>query len=270
MPVVEDVGPAFVRADACNGFSQRALTEAAPVLLEKVRRNGVAVLAIRHSHHFSALWPDVEPFAEQGLVALSFVNGLACVVPCGGHKPVFGTNPMAFATPRLGADPLVFDQASSSVANGDVRIAVRNGTLLPPDAGIDRDGQVTRSPQAILDGGALLPFGGYKGSSIALMIEVMGAALTGGQFSAEVDWSAYPGAETPRTGQLLIVIDPVRGHNAPFAQRVQDLCARVYGAGQERLPGDRRYACRRRAMQRGIPLTFAQRDRLEALEAAAF
>ena len=253
-PVVEDAADAFVRVDAMNGFAQPALARGTPLLLEKVKRSGIALLAIHNSHHFGALWPDVEPFAERGLVALSFVNSFACVVPVGGRKPVYGTNPIAFAAPRAGGDPIVFDQSSSALANGDVRMAAREGRALPQGSGVDRTGAPTTDPKAILDGGALLPFGGYKGASLAMMVEILAAALTGGQFSFEVDWSAHPGAETPRTGQLLIVIDPEAGGGRRFAERVEQLIGRIRDAGQERLPGDRRHDNRRAAERDGIPI----------------
>lgn len=265
VPVLHDVAPGFIRVDAGNGFAQPALALASDLLVAKARRNGVALLAIRNSHHFGALWPDVEPFAEQGLVALSFVNSFACVVPHGGHAPVFGTNPMAFAAPRAGAPPLVFDQASSALANGDVRLALEAGEPLPAGAGVDREGRPTQSPAAVLDGGALLPFGGYKGSSIAMMIEVLGAAVTGGNFSFEVDWSAHPGAETPRTGQLVLLIDPGAGGNAGFLLRLETLVTRIRDAGQERLPGDRRHARRADTLRHGIPIPLDKLQRLVEL-----
>lgn len=267
-PVVEDVAAAFVRVDARNGFAQPALAAGTPLLLEKVKACGIALLAVRQSHHFGALWPDVEPFARQGLVALSFVNSFACVVPIGGSKPVYGTNPIAFAAPRAGGDPIVFDQAASALANGDVRIAAREGRSLPPGSGVDRTGAPTTDPKAILDGGALLPFGGYKGAALAMMVEILAAALTGGQFSFEVDWSAHPGAETPKTGQLLIVIDPDAGAGRSFVDRVETLVGRIADAGQERLPGDRRYALRRRAAEIGIPIAPALLKELSALAGA--
>src|SRR5690606_30733895 len=152
------------------------------------------LLSIRHSHHFGALWPDIEPFARRGFIALAMVNSMRSVVPHGAHRPVYGTNPLGFAAPRDAADPLVFDQASSSMANGDVQIAAREGRMLPEGTGVDRDGNPTTDPSAVLDGGALLPFGGHKGSSIAMMMEIMSAALSGGDFSFEVDWSGFPGA----------------------------------------------------------------------------
>ncbi|MGE7368679.1 Ldh family oxidoreductase [Neorhizobium sp. NPDC001467] len=265
IPQVEDVGPAFVRVDAKGGFAQPALSAARPLLIEKIKENGVAVLAIRRSHHFSALWPDVEPFAEAGYVALSVVNSMACVVPHGGRKAVFGTNPMAFASPRAGAAPFVFDQASSAIAHGDVQIAARAGHELRPGTGVDRDGQATTDPRHVLAGGALLPFGGHKGNSIALMVEILSAALTGGYFSGEFDWSGHKGAQTPFTGQFFIVIDPTRGGNAVFAERVAGICDLVLDAGQERLPGDRRHATRAQNEKTGIPLSAQDHAKLLAL-----
>jgi len=256
-PVVEDRGPAFLRVDARNGFTLPALAAARPALLEKVRANGIALLTIRDSHHFGALWPDVEPFARDGFIALAMVNSMATVAPAGGSRPVYGTNPLAFATPRGGDDPLVFDLASSFMSNGDVQIAAREGRPLPEGAGIDRHGQPTTDPKAVLDGGALLPFGGYKGAAIALMMEVMSAGLSGGQFSFEVDWSAHPGAATPKSGETIIVIDPDRGAPRPFRDRIETLLGAIRAAGGERLPSDRRYRNRRETLRHGIPISEA-------------
>ncbi|MGH8435716.1 MAG: Ldh family oxidoreductase [Pseudomonas sp.] len=268
LPVVEDVAAGFVRVDAGRGFAQPALAAARPLLVEKARNAGIAVLAIRNSHHFAALWPDVEPFAREGLVALSLVNSFACVVPHGGQRALFGTNPIAFAAPRDGGDPIVFDLATSAIANGDVQIAARNGASLPAGMGVDSRGQATADPQAILDGGALLPFGGYKGSALSMMVELLAAALTGGHFSFEFDWSKHPDAQTPWTGQLLIVIDPSKAAGQNFAARSQELVSQMHAAGQPRLPGDRRYRERAKAQTQGIPIAVHELARLRALAQA--
>jgi delta1-piperideine-2-carboxylate reductase len=268
VPVVEDVGPAFVRVDAANGFAQPALGAATPLLLEKAKAAGIAILAIRSSHHFAALWPDVEPFAEQGLVALSVVNSMTCVVPHGAQKPLFGTNPIAFAAPRSAGQPLVFDLATSAIANGDVQIAAREGRMLAAGMGVDHAGQPTQDPKAILAGGALLPFGGYKGSALSMMVELLAAALTGGNFSFEFDWSRHPGAQTPWTGQLLIVIDPDRGSGQQFAERSEELVRQMLGAGQERMPGDRRYRQRAQSLAEGIRIPIRDWEQLQELAGA--
>lgn len=254
-PVVEDVAPAMLRGDGRNGFALPVLEMARPALLSKAQANGIALLTVRNAHHFSAVWPDIEPFAREGLIAMAMINSMASVVPHGGHRKLYGTNPLGFAAPRAGGDPLVFDQATSALSNGDVQIAAREGLALPPNSGVDRHGNPTTDPKAVLDGGALLSFGGYKGSSIGMMMEIMAAGLAGGRFSYEVDFSEHPGAATPNAAQTYIVIDPGRGAVADFAARIESLIAEIHGAGQDRLPGDRRYANRREAVANGIPLS---------------
>ena len=266
-PIVEDVAPGLVRVDGNNGFAQPALLAARDLFAAKARINGIALLAVRNSHHFGALWPDIEPFARDGFIAQMMVNSMASVVPHGGSKRVYGTNPLGFAVPRAGTDPLVFDQASSTWSNGDVQIARREGRALPAGVGVDRTGQPTTDPDAVLEGGALLAFGGHKGSAIAMMMEVMAAGLGGGDFSFEVDWSRHPGAATPRTAQTIILIDPARGAPRDFSMRIEALISAIHDAGQDRLPGDRRYANRRDSHLNGISLDAAVLARLRDLAA---
>lgn len=267
VPQVTDVASGFVRVDAANGFAQPALEAARALLVEKARSAGIALMAIHNSHHFAALWPDVEPFAEQGLVALSVVNSMTCVVPHGADRPLFGTNPIAFAAPRADGLPIVFDLATSAIAHGDVQIAARKGERLPPGMGVDGLGQPTQDPRAILEGGALLPFGGHKGSALSMMVELLAAALTGGNFSFEFNWSDHPGARTPWTGQLLIVIDPSKTAGQSFAERSQELVRQMHAAGLRRLPGDRRHRTRLRSEQEGIVLDAEELQGLGALAA---
>lgn len=218
-PKVSDVAAGYVRVDAAGGFAQPALAAARELLVAKARNAGIAVLAIHNSHHFAALWPDVEPFADEGLVALSVVNSMTCVVPHGARKPLFGTNPIAFAAPCAEHDPIVFDMATSAMAHGDVQIAARAGQQLPEGMGVDANGEPTTDPLAILEGGALLPFGGHKGSALSMMVELLAAALTGGNFSWEFDWSGHPGRRHPGPGSCLSSSTPARqkASNLPSA-----------------------------------------------------
>ncbi|KRW61507.1 Ldh family oxidoreductase [Pseudomonas sp. TTU2014-080ASC] len=268
-PVVSDAAASYINVDAGGGFAQPALAAARPLLVEKARQNGIALLAIHNSHHFAALWPDVEPFAEEGLIALSVVNSMTCVVPHGARKPLFGTNPIAFAAPRAGGEPLVFDMATSAIAHGDVQLAARAGKELAPGTGVDRDGQPTNDPREVLDGGALLTFGGYKGSALSMMVELLAAGLTGGNFSFEFDWSKHPGAQTPWTGQLLIVIDPSKSSGEAFANRCETLVERMQGVGQERMPGQNRHQNRAKALVEGVSLNADELAKLRELAGQA-
>jgi delta1-piperideine-2-carboxylate reductase len=267
VPQMDDVAPGVLRVDACNGFAQIAVELAREPLMRKARGNGIAILAIRNSHHFAALWPDVEPFARAGFVAISFVNAKRRMSLWDGDKTLLGTNPLAFAVPATDGHPLVFDQASSVVAQGEVLLAAKEGRLVADGVGTDAQGRPTRDPNAILDGGALLAFGGHKGASIAFMVEVMAAAVTGGQFGYEHDQTGYPAAQTSRAGQCVILIDPDRSAGSSFGARVEALLQQVGASGVSRLPGMHRYARREKSHTAGIPISDDAWELIETLSA---
>lgn len=254
VPTASEVGPSFLRIDARNGFAQPAFETFRLQIARMLQDTGVAVVAINNSHHFSALWPELEPFAQEGHVGLSVVTGYQVVVPPGGRKRVLGTNPIAFATPVAGSAPVIFDFATSTMSYGDLRIAAGKGRKVPMGTGVDREGRLSDDPAAIEEGGGILPFGGHKGAALSMMVEVLASALTGGQFAAEVDYTGFPGADAPKTGQLLIFIDPRRGGNDRFSDRVADLVALLRDAGQERLPSQQRYERRARSLAEGISI----------------
>jgi delta1-piperideine-2-carboxylate reductase len=249
IPVVADAAPGLVATGAANGFAQPALRASAPLLRDKARRQGIAAVAIRDSHHFGAVWPDIEPFAVDGFIALAMVNGRQRMAVWGGKRKVFGTSPMGFACPRPGRLPLVWDQASSVMAQGDVLLAAQRGEQLPPGVGLDADGRPITDPRTLLDSGAALPFGGYKGASIAFMIEIVAGALTGACFGYEDRSSEYPGAQTSKAGQTVILIDPTLVPGNRYVERVEGLFAAIAESGVERLPADRRYRRREQALR---------------------
>lgn len=241
VPIVEDAAPGIVTVDGANGFAQPALAAARPLLARKAREQGIALLAIRNSHHFAALWPDVEGFAEEGFVALAFLHSRARIVPAGGDSKLFGTNPMAFACPNAQGDPVVWDQASAVMANGDIQIAAQEGRILPEPVGLDMSGRPTADPREVLASGMQLAFGGHKGSMIAMMVEIMSAAITGARFGFEDESAGFPGAKTSNAGETIILIDPGPSAGQSFAARAGELFDRVATNGKARLPGARRH-----------------------------
>ena len=255
-PQVDRVSESFIRVDAQNGFVQPALRAADQDVRDAISKSGIAVVAVHDGHHFSALWPELEEYARRGLVALGMIaSGKLAVAPKGTHQPVFSTNPFGFATPVDGADPVVFDFATSSISHGDLQLHRRDGKKVPPGTGIDAEGNETDDPDTILTEGAILPFGGHKGALFSLMIEVLAAGLTGGPFTYEVDAEAPEGAHTFRTGQLYIIMDPERGGNDVYGSRIAAFVEMLRDAGMTRMPGDRRYATRADAEEQGIPVT---------------
>lgn len=253
---VEDRAPGVVFVDANNGFAQGAVARSRDLAIGKARRNGIAIVCIHDSHNFASLWPDLEPFARAGLLALGFVHSRSRIVAPGSRKPVLGTNPIAVAVPREGAPPIVWDMAASPMAHGDVILAAKSGKPLPPGVGVDRDGQPTTDAQAVLDGGAMLPYAGHKGFLAALLVEVMAAALTGSRFGFEDTSGRIPGAVTSNAGETILLVNP-GSTTDDFAARIELLVGALAEAGVDRLPADRRYANREKAAREGIAIPEA-------------
>lgn len=261
MPVEVSRSPSMLVLDAMNGFTQYALENARGAIMTKASRTGTAILLIRNSHHFSALWPDIEGFAREGFIAFSCVTSRARLTAWSGGGPVFGTNASAFACPRAQGDPVVWDQATSILSQGDLLLAAKEGRAVPLDVGVDANGEPTDDPNAILKGGALHPFGGRKGASIAFMVEVLAAGLSGGVFGYE---SPAQGTMPSKGGQFVMIIDPRRA-GADVGTRVEGLVDAVHAAGSPDLPGDRRYRRRALACSEGIVVSDDALAMLERL-----
>jgi len=263
-PTLKVTDSAVVHVDAHYGFCPLALKVGEPALQEKAGKHGIAALAIHNTYNIAALWPEVERLAEQGLVAFAFTASNAYVAPAGGQKPVYGTNPMAFGFPRKAHPPLVFDQASSASARGEIQLHLRDGKTLPEGWAIDINGNPTTDPAAALQG-AQLPFGGHKGASLALMVELLAGALIGDLFSVESSAHDTHGAGAPLGGEFIIAIDPVHCGPNNHLDRAEYLFSQVLEQPGTRLPSDRRYQKRKISVLEGVQVSTLILDELEAL-----
>ena len=262
-PKIDDVADkAIVKVHAGGGFSPLAFEQGAPLLAAKAKRFGIAALAINDCVHFSALWPEVEQLAEQGVAALAMCPSNAYVAPAGGNAPLLGTNPLAFAWPNGDAPPYVYDFATSVAARGEIELHRLDGKPLPDGWGIDADGAPSRDPAAVL-AGALLPFGGHKGSAISTMIEILAAVWIGDHLSCES--SETDGGLAPNHGTLHIALDPAAFAATDRLAHAEKLLAAIRAQGA-RLPSERRYAARAAAAKEGIAISQENLDRLQRMQ----
>ncbi|WP_374291952.1 Ldh family oxidoreductase [Paenirhodobacter enshiensis] len=265
VPVLTTDSSAIVRVDAAGGYGPGAFRCGLPALIERTRALGLAALVINDCTHFSALWHEVEALTDAGLAALAMCPSYATVAPAGGIRPLLGTNPMAFGWPRPGPTPYVFDFATSVTARGEIELHRRAGTPLPEGQALDAEGHPTTDPEAAL-AGAMLPFGGHKGSAIATMIELLAGAMIGDFNSSEaLDWLGTT-ALLPRHGELILAFDPARfaGGRADPLARAEGLLDAIVGQGA-RLPSQRRFEARVRARAEGVALTEAEIALLDRL-----
>ncbi|WP_029030285.1 Ldh family oxidoreductase [Salinarimonas rosea] len=267
-PEVFDHSPAIVRVDAKRAFSNLAFDRGLPLLVSKARSVGIAAMAINNCFHFAALWPEVEALAEQGLAAIAMSPSHSWVAPAGGAKPVFGTNPFAFAWPRPSGEPFVFDFATSVVARGEIQLAERNGQPIPEGWALDHAGHPTTDPSAALEG-AMLTFGGHKGSALSAMIELMAGPLVGDLMSSEsMAFDGGAGA-APFHGELVVAFDPrtfLGGSVDDHLARTEALFERIVDSGA-RLPSQRRFEARARSEREGVLVPRSLYAELDALRA---
>lgn len=264
-PAAERVRPGLLRVDAANGFAYPAFDAAFERLPKMAAENGIAVAAITRSHHCGVAGWHVERLADSGLVAILFANTPKAIAPWGGNQALYGTNPVAFAAPREDAPALVIDLATSQVARGLILKAAQAGEPIPEGWALDADGNPTTDAEAALTG-TMQPLGGAKGAALALMIELMAAALTGAHFGYEASSFFTSDGPAPGVGQLVIAIDPdaAAGRDG-FAQRLETIIAAIEAQDGVRLPGTRRLAGRAKAVSEGVTVDSAALERAEAL-----
>jgi len=254
-----------IRVDANYGFAFPAISLAISEITKTCKNFGIAAASISHSHHFGQAGRHVERLAEDGLIGLMFGNTPKAIPPWGGTKPLFGTNPIAFASPRETAAPLVIDMSLSKVARGKVMVANQLNEKIPEGWAIDKEGRPTTDAKKALEG-AMLPIGDAKGSALALMVEMLAAGLTGSNFGFEASSFLNAEGDSPGVGQLIIAIDPSFFSGESFAERTETLVGAILEQPSTRLPGDKRIEKRKvREMSQTITISKDLYEKIELL-----
>jgi len=262
-PTLETVRPGALAVDAANGFAFPALDFAFEPLAGCARAQGIALAGFRRSHHCGVAGAAVERYARNGLVALMFANSPGAMAPWGSSRPLFGTNPIAFAAPLAGSEPLVVDVSLSKVARGKIMAANQKGQAIPADWAFDAEGRPTTDAKAAL-AGTMAPLGDAKGTALALMVELLAAGLTGANYAYEATSFFDDKGAPPGVGQLIVCIDPAAFGRDTVA-RFAAMAGMVEQAPGARLPGRRRHELRQALLKDGIPVDTALLADIEAI-----
>jgi LDH2 family malate/lactate/ureidoglycolate dehydrogenase len=255
---VRDRGPVLV-IEGERGLGAPVAFAALARAADAAQEAGVALLAIRNVHHLGRLGGFAEAAAERGLVSLHFCNVVGrepVVVPAGGREARFVTNPLAIGIPRPGAFPVVLDIATSGIALNKARVAFGRGEALDPGYLVDAEGRPTTDPGVLFRDpkGALLPFGGHKGSGLAVAGELLAGAVSGARTIAP--HNAREGATL--NNMMSILIDPVHVGGQDWAEEAEAMvaylreCPSVDAAEPVLVPGEPEARAHQRARQEGV------------------
>jgi (2R)-3-sulfolactate dehydrogenase (NADP+) len=239
------------RAGAClidnrDGLPYVAVEWAVQEAMQSARRNGIGFAGITNSAHVGVLGIHLLPVAAAGMVGFAFTNSPAAIPAWGGKKALFGTDPVAGVFPRKNDQPIVIDLALTTVVRGKIMMAMRKGEKIPEGWALDRHGKPTTDPKEAIEHGSLFPVGGAKGAMLALMFELICAALTGSAIGPEADSFFSEEGNKPRIGQAFIAVDPaaLAGMDR-FYERVEAVVAAMLADEGVRLPGARRFSSER-------------------------
>jgi len=258
LEILRDSG-AVVVADAQAGPGIAMATRAMDLAIARSKAHGVAAVSVRNSNHCGML----AHFAMRALpagIGIAISNADSQVAPWGARAKFLGTNPLAVAVPARDEPPIVLDMATSVVAHARVKGAADRGETIPSDWAVDRDGRPTTNPSEAL-AGALLTFGGFKGSGISILIDLLAGVLPGGRSGPEIV-PLYQRLNEPQgVGHLFMALsveafEPLAAFTARVDETVRRIRALPPAAGAQRafLPGELEYLRAKEYQTQGIPL----------------
>jgi ureidoglycolate dehydrogenase (NAD+) len=252
--------PSLALVNGCNGLGTVVGAKALEVAMEMVAETGLVYAGCRNSNHFGALAPYALQACDAGYVLIGGTNASTTMAPWGGKEARMGNNPLCIAAPCADGTHFILDMAMSVAARGKIRAALKDRSPIPDGWALDAAGRGTTDAGEALDG-FLLPFGGHKGSGLALAVDILCGALSGGQFLTDVSsWSENPD-QPSRIGHFFLLLDPAKllgsGMFSTAMDRFKHIVLSTPPAESLRpveLPGQREQERRRVAMKEGVVL----------------
>ncbi|MEZ7214649.1 Ldh family oxidoreductase [Klebsiella spallanzanii] len=254
---IEQISPSVAILDSDDGMGHSALIKAADHAIQLAQNHGLGFVGVKNTSHCGALSYFAERVANRGMIVLVMTQTDTCVAPHGGAERFIGTNPIAFGFPVENSYPMIVDMATSATAFGKILHAKETGKPIGEGLAIDKDGNVTTDPHKIEN---LLPFGGHKGSGIALAIDALTGILMGASFGNHIVRMYGDYDKMRKLASLIIVIDPKKLGNNEFstkmAQMVTELRAVKPVPGVEKVlaPNDPQMIYKEKCHKHGIPV----------------
>jgi LDH2 family malate/lactate/ureidoglycolate dehydrogenase len=253
-------GKSTATIDGHHYIGQVIAHDAMQLAIKKAQQHGVGIVCIRHASHCGRLADYVEMAADRGMIGIGAVSvGAGNTAPYGAMQRVTGTNPMAFGIPGSNLQHFVLDFATSAMSMGEIQKRLARGEAIPDGVLIDGRGKPTRDFSAFRGPprGMFLAFGGYKGSGIALVTELLGGALTGNGLGR--DWWDKGGHGVNGVFLQAIAVEEFQPL-AEFTAKVDELLAfvksrkRAPGFDELFLPGEQSRKNEERQLKEGVEI----------------
>lgn len=263
-------GDSFALIDAGRGLGIPVSVEAEKLAIEKAKKSGIAIVNVRNSHHHGACGHYSLMCAEQGMIGLAMSTGDIIMAATGSAENSIGNNPFSYAVPAGKYGAVCYDIAMSTVAAGKISMAADEGRSIPLGWLLDPNGNPTTDPNEYAKGGPLVPFGGYKGYGLSMLVESLGGILSGAALLKDIHaWNKDPNI-SGNVGHCFIAIDP-KHINPGFdiAARAEEMidqlksARKAPGVSEIFFPGEIEQNKLALSVENGIPLPPATEHALE-------
>ena len=226
------------------------------------RDAGVGLVGVRRSTHYGMAAYYVLQAIDADCIGFAFTNSSPGMAPYGGKTPILGVNPLAVGVPAGRRPAFVMDMAMSVIARGKMRLAGIHGEAIPEGLGVDAQGRPTTDGMAVFGGGAVHPFGGPKGSALAIWMEIMGGVFTGAAFAGQMR-SLYEDFSGPQgIGHVFMAIRPdLFLPMAEFKERMDSMIERlkdaepIEGVEEVLMPGEPELRREMERLRTGLPIS---------------
>ncbi|RIK76166.1 MAG: malate dehydrogenase [Planctomycetota bacterium] len=273
-PTIEREGPAWAVVDGQSGLGQAGGEFAVRAAMRKAAQTGIAYVGLRNTGHIGAAGYYAALAAREGFICMVTGNDMPSVAAPGSRGAVLGSNPLAYAIPVTGGEPILLDIATAAVAGGKVYAAHTRGEPIPPTWLIGPDGLPTTNGSLYPAKASLAPMAGHKGYGLGLWCEILSAVLPGGHATWQVGSWIFDAPDRPSWHNASFTAIDVNAvaPRAEFDQRLARLIDEIHaaptadGVDGVLLPGEREAQNLRRASDEGIALPA---DVVEKLRAAA-
>ncbi|WP_159565520.1 Ldh family oxidoreductase [Budvicia diplopodorum] len=254
---IEQISPSVAILDSDDGMGHSALIAATDHAIKLATEVGLGFVGVKNTSHCGALSYFIERATHRGKIAIAMTQTDTCVAPHGGAERFLGTNPIAFGFPVKDEYPIIVDMATSAVAFGKILHAKETGQHIGHGLALDKEGRITTDPHKIEN---LLPFGGHKGSGIALAIDALTGGLMGANLGNHIVRMYGDYDKMRKLASLIIVIDPQVLGTPLFSNAMKNMrdelraVTPVPGVDKVLAPNDPQMTYKEKCLNEGIPV----------------
>jgi len=268
---IKKISQSISQVDANSSIGFVAADIGIKEAIKNAKKTGIGLVGIKNSGHYGLSGYYAEQAVKKNLIVFCFTNAPPAIAPHGSKKKLFGTNPICFGSPTTSKIPFILDTSVSEINRGKIRVAAKTGKKIPVGVALDKFGKpTTDAKKALL--GVQLPLGGFRGSGLAWMIDILSGVMTGANHGGKVKDPFDDFSGPQNVGHMFIAIKP-NLFVGNFSQRIKENIKRVKrlpkikGVKEILYPGQNKFKRFKKNLNKKIYISESIKKDLEYLNA---